>query len=65
MTVKSSIIGIRDKRKQKNEPKIEQIETFLKTLNKVKKMISPKRNIIGEINKVYPAKQATAFPPLK
>ena len=63
--MKSKDIGIREARKQDGTPITDDKETLLPNLKIRKKTITPTKEIRGAANKTYPAKQATAFPPLK
>ena len=63
--VKSRITGTKNKRMIEGTAITDESEIFLNSAKSVKKITQPKTNIIGEINKIYPAKQETAFPPLK
>ena len=63
--VKSRITGTKNNRMIEGTAITEESEIFLNSAKSVKKITQPKTNIIGEINKIYPAKQETAFPPLK
>lgn len=64
-TVKSKIIGINERINIQGTVMIEQKDILFENLNKVKKILQPITNNIGEIKNINPAKEATAFPPLK
>ena len=46
-------------------PIIDATDTRLEIAKTMKKVATPIANIIGEIKRINPAKQATAFPPLQ